>query len=199
MSVIDKLINGMKFNSDDQDLEEDMDYEDGYEDYEDSRPARRGAIPFQRNARSAQSDDDYRAPATLTGNAIVPSAKRGLSNMQVRVIKPSTFDQARQITDTLLSHRTVLLNLEGLDVNTAQRIVDFASGSCYALHGNFMRISHFIIVITPEDVDIAGDIAAADDTAAGAVNAFGTMPGMQDMGAAGSPFGQANMQNAFMQ
>ena len=97
--------------------------------------------------------------------------------MQVRVIKPSSFDQARQITDTLLSHRTVLLNLEGLDVNTAQRIVDFASGSCYALRGNFMKISHFIIVITPEDVDIAGDITGDGSQDAASAMAMGAMTG----------------------
>ena len=197
MSVIDNLIRGMKFNSDDSDYNDEYEgyEEEGYDDYEDNRSSRR-VVPF-RNTNRQQADDSY-SPATLTGNAIVPSQRRssGLSNMQVRIIKPSTFDQAKQITDTLLSHRTVLLNLEGLDVNTAQRIVDFASGSCYALHGNFMKISHFIIVITPEDVDIAGDITSENETAS-VLGAFGGMAGaQQDMGGmAGSPFAQ----NSFLQ
>ena len=117
-------------------------------------------------------------------------------SQQVRVIKPSSFDHARQITDTLLAHRIVMLNLEGLDVNTAQRIVDFASGSCYALHGNFMRISQYIIVITPEDVDIAGDIAggrpgsvsgilASAAASQGGMNGMGSMNGMGGAGSVG--------------
>ena len=104
------------------------------------------------------------------------------TKMQVRVIKPSSFDQARQITDTLLAHRTVLLNLEGLDVATAQRIVDFASGSCYALHGNFMKISHYIIVITPEDVDIAGDITGGRPDAVAGMLAGAAAQGDIDSG-----------------
>lgn len=125
-----------------------------------------------------------------------PNMNSGKSQ-QVRVIKPSSFDHARQITDTLLARRIVMLNLEGLDVNTAQRIVDFASGSCYALHGNFMRISQYIIVITPEDVDIAGDItggrpnavsgilASAAASQGGMNNGMGGMNGMSGAGSAG--------------
>jgi cell division inhibitor SepF len=107
--------------------------------------------------------------------------------MQVRIIRPSSFDQAKQITDTLLSHRTVLLNLEGLDVNTAQRIVDFASGSCYALHGNFMKISHFIIVITPEDVSISGDISMEGEALAG-LSALSGLAGAAAQGGSGDMF-----------
>ena len=47
--------------------------------------------------------------------------------------------------------------MEGLDVDMAQRIIDFASGSCYAIHGNLQKISHYIFIITPASVDISGD------------------------------------------
>ena len=143
-------------NSRQQDAEEE---EDEYDDAP-RRNTGRTSIKGNNNGGSAagRSSGNTQLSAIRGGRSSMPSS----SKMQVRVIKPSSFDQARQITDTLLAHRTVLLHLEGLDVTTAQRIVDFASGSCYALHGNFMKISHFIIVITPEDVDIAGDIAGVD-------------------------------------
>ena len=151
-----------------------QDAEEEEEDYDDAprRNAGRTSIKGNNNGGSnnaGRSGGNTQLSAIRGGRASMPSS----SKMQVRVIKPSSFDQARQITDTLLAHRTVLLNLEGLDVNTAQRIVDFASGSCYALHGNFMKISHFIIVITPEDVDIAGDIAGGgrQDAVAGILGA----------------------------
>lgn len=159
-----------------------QDAEDEEEEYDDAprRNAGRTSIKGNNNGGNAgRSGGNTQLSAIRGGRAPMPSS----SKMQVRVIKPSSFDQARQITDTLLAHRTVLLNLEGLDVNTAQRIVDFASGSCYALHGNFMKISHFIIVITPEDVDIAGDIAGGgrQDAVAGILGAAaqgGNMGGM---------------------
>ena len=77
--------------------------------------------------------------------------------MEVCVIKPTVFEDAMEITQTLLYNRTVVLNLEGLDVNIAQRILDFTSGSCFAIQGNLQKISHYIFIITPKSVDISGD------------------------------------------
>ncbi len=50
-----------------------------------------------------------------------------------------------------------MLNLEGLDVAIAQRIIDFSSGSTYAINGNLQKISNYIFIITPASVDISGD------------------------------------------
>ncbi len=77
--------------------------------------------------------------------------------MEVCVIKPQNFDDAREITETLLKNRTIVMNLEGLDVDIAQRILDFTSGSCYAIDGNLQKISMYIFIITPASVDISGD------------------------------------------
>ena len=79
------------------------------------------------------------------------------AGMEVCVIKPTSIEEAREITETLLDNRTVILNLEGLDVEIAQRIIDFTSGSCYAIHGNLQKISQYIFIITPASVDISGD------------------------------------------
>jgi cell division inhibitor SepF len=83
--------------------------------------------------------------------------------MEVCVIKPSSYDDAREIGDTLLSGRTVILNMEGLDMGVAQRIIDFMSGTTYALRGNLQKISNFIFVITPASVDISGDLQGIMD------------------------------------
>ncbi|HJA31548.1 MAG TPA: cell division protein SepF, partial [Candidatus Eisenbergiella pullicola] len=83
--------------------------------------------------------------------------RTGLGGMEVCVIKPTSIEDEREITDTLLANRTVVLNMEGLDLDIAQRILDFASGSCYAISGRLQKISHFIFIITPASVDISGD------------------------------------------
>ena len=51
------------------------------------------------------------------------------AGMEVCIIKPTSVNDAREVTETLLANRTVVLNLEGLDVDIAQRIIDFTSGS----------------------------------------------------------------------
>ena len=83
--------------------------------------------------------------------------KKAGNGMEVCVIKPTSIEDAREITETLLANRTVVLNLEGLDVDIAQRIIDFTSGSCFAISGNLQKISHYIFIITPAIVDISGD------------------------------------------
>ena len=83
--------------------------------------------------------------------------KSGGAGMEVCVIKPTSIEDGREITETLLANRTVVLNLEGLDVDIAQRIIDFTSGSCFAISGNLQKISQYIFIITPASVDISGD------------------------------------------
>ena len=197
MGFIKDLINNVKIPGDG--VDDDMDIDDGYDDsLEEEREYRRPPLRFSQGRRNQEreEDDEYQEtprrqqrpqsrPQTSAAAASRPAGgAKPDSGMQVRIIKPSSFDQARQITDTLLAHRTVLLNLEGLDVNTAQRIVDFASGSCYALNGNFSKISHYIIVITPEEVDIAGDMA--DMETIGGIAGLSGAGGVGSMGA--NPF-----------
>ena len=180
MSGMDKLINAMKFN-DDEDFDEDEDYEE--EDYYgDETPA--AAPEPVRSTRAAQSsavsndvDDEEPVPSSRSrkrfGMSSSSSADKSESSsvsrqvkkqyseagMEVCIIKPTSVNDAREVTDTLLANSTVVLNLEGLDVEIAQRIIDFTSGSCYAVHGNVMKISHYIFVITPANVDVSGDIS----------------------------------------
>lgn len=201
MGVFDRLINGLHFNNSQNEDEYDMDNEqfDDEEDLDEEQPRRRGLFSGRRAERNDPEPEDepryeddrpqrqpiIRQQPQRSSAPMVPSRRNSsAAGMQVRIIRPGTFDQASEIADTLLVKRTVLLNLEGLDVNTAQRIVDFASGACYALHGNFMRISNFIIVITPEEVDIAGDV---DSNA----NLMGMFQGMAAGSSAGGSTGSA--------
>ena len=57
-----------------------------------------------------------------------------------------------------MSNRTVVLNFEGLDVDVAQRIIDFISGSCFAIDGNLQKVSNYIFLVTPKNVEISGDL-----------------------------------------
>ena len=173
MSVVDKLINAMKFN-DDEDYDEDEEFED--EDYygeekpvirEDTRNTR--AVSQAPAVNDEPEEEEMPAPkprkrfGALSADKNESSASRQLrkqyseAGMEVCIIKPTSVNDAREVTDTLLANSTVVLNLEGLDVDIAQRIIDFTSGSCYAVHGNVMKISHYIFVITPQNVDVSGD------------------------------------------
>ena len=51
-----------------------------------------------------------------------------------------------------------MLNLEGIDVEVAQRIIDFSCGACYSINGNLQKVSSYIFILTPANVEISGDI-----------------------------------------
>lgn len=162
MSVMDKFLNYMRLNGE----EEDEYYDDDYLDEEDPEPVhapRRSSASRARDRDMDDYDDDPPVTKRPAANKITPikqpAARKVVSgsNMEVCVIKPTSVEDAREITETLLANRTVVLNLEGLDVDIAQRIIDFTSGSCYAISGNLQKISHYIFIITPASVDISGD------------------------------------------
>ena len=94
-------------------------------------------------------------------NKITPinrNRRQGQPGMEVCVIKPTTIEDEIEITETLLNGRTVVINMEGLSVDIAQRIIDFTSGATFAMHGNLQKISNYIFLATPNGVDISGDI-----------------------------------------
>ena len=181
MSVVDKLTNAMKFN-DDEDYDEDEEYEDDEyygeekpvirEEPRNSRPAPARPVPAASSVNDdIEEEEEIPAPKPrkrfggLSADKNESPSSRQLkkqyseAGMEVCIIKPTSVNDAREVTDTLLANSTVVLNLEGLDVEIAQRIIDFTSGSCYAVHGNVMKISHYIFVITPANVDVSGDIS----------------------------------------
>lgn len=157
MSVMDKFLNYMKLNGEDDDEYYDDDYLD---DEEDMEPAPKKSASRAKDMDAYQDTGAAKKPASNKITPISkPSSKRmnNGSGMEVCVIKPTSVEDAREITETLLANRTVVLNLEGLDVDIAQRIIDFTSGSCFAIGGNLQKISHYIFIITPASVDISGD------------------------------------------
>ena len=110
---------------------------------------------------SVKASAEKQRPAA-SSNKITPmrSSRRAAqtSSMEVCVIKPTSMEDTREIADTLLDNATVILNLEGIDVELAQRIIDFASGACYSLNGTLQKISSYIFVLGPSSVDITGDL-----------------------------------------
>lgn len=177
MSVLDKFLNAMKLNDDD--VFDDEDYlDEEADDYEEPRTRRRliktrdeddlfddfdndtastSEAKYTASAQKAKSQPAPAKPKSASKISPIRPRKAAGPGMEVCVIKPHTMEDAREITETLLANCTVVLNMEGLDLEVAQRIIDFASGSCYAIDGNLQKISNYIFIITPASVDISGD------------------------------------------
>ncbi|MFI3172117.1 MAG: cell division protein SepF [Eubacteriales bacterium] len=172
MGVLDKFLDIMKLNDD---YEDDDDYLDDFDDdFEDDYNQKKSKKPKFLN-KNNKYDDDFGyddAPSSKSStsnrfsqsNKVTPirnnstSSSKTSSGMGVCVIKPTSIDDGREICETLLDSRTVILNLEGLDLEIAQRIIDFTSGAAYAMKGNLQKISNYIFLVTPVNVDISGDL-----------------------------------------
>lgn len=168
MGVLDWFLNIMRLSDDDEYEDEDF-FDDDYDDDYEEKPKKGLFRGKKRNDTYDDVDyeDDYEVPARSrsshsSNNKVTPMRQPARRNnnvsMEVCVIKPNSVEDAREITETLLSGRTVILNLEGIDLEVAQRIIDFTSGATYAISGNLQKISNYIFLVTPTNVDISGDL-----------------------------------------
>ena len=145
--------------------EDEEDYFDDYdEDPVEEEPIRTApkASKTSSAGRTAAVKAEKPVRTSASSNKITPmrsNRRQGASaNMEVCVIKPTSMEDSREIADTLVDRSTVILNLEGIDVELAQRIIDFTSGACYSLGGSLQKVSSYIFVLGPSNVDITGDL-----------------------------------------
>lgn len=175
MGFMDGFLKKMQFGDPDDDGQLYDEYDDDAYDEEDEVPSTRikKKDKIDNNIKEAPVEEPQDEPvkksfakparasrASKTQNKSSNSriVRMGnLSSMEVCVIKPTNVEDGREIANTLLEGKAVVLNLEGIDVDLAQRIIDFTSGACFAINGNLQKVSNFIFIITPEAVDISGD------------------------------------------
>lgn len=159
MGMLEGFTNMFKLRDDDFDDEYD-DYDDDFEDdYEEEKPAKRSKL-FSSSKKESDDDASYdvnEKPSFGNKNKVVPM-KKSSRGLEVVVIKPQSMDDAAEITDTLLTGKAVVLNLEGIHYEIGQRIIDYSAGSTYAIQGSLQKITNFIFLATPPNVDISGDI-----------------------------------------
>lgn len=159
-------------------LNEDDEYEDFIDDFEDeadevpsrfSRAASRQAEtyydvskkretkPERSFVREEESYKDRAASKPERGSSKIVPLRTAQQSLEVCIMKPSKFEDAQEICDTLLDGRATVVNLEGFDPDDAQRIMDFISGCIYAINGKLHQISRYIFIFCPDNVDISGD------------------------------------------
>lgn len=165
MSILDGVINVFKLqNDDDFDEYDDYDEYDDDDEFEEEKPSARKKL-FSGTKKQTNDYDDEELPASRSyeklkssSRKVVPIKASSSRGLEVVVIRPESMEDASEITDTLLSGKAVVLNLEGIHVEIAQRIIDYSAGSCYAMRGNLQKITSYIFLVTPPNVDISGDI-----------------------------------------
>jgi Uncharacterized protein conserved in bacteria len=75
--------------------------------------------------------------------------------IKVMVVEPFVFDDAQHVADHLKNRKPVVVNLENTDKEVAKRMIDFISGTTYALGGTIQKIGNNIFLCAPNNVDVA--------------------------------------------
>ena len=108
-------------------------------------------------------------PSRGTANVAMVSG----SSIEMKVVTPKSYDVVTQIADLLLSNKTVLLNLENTNRETARRLIDFLSGVAYALNGDVQKVADNTYAITPSNVAVSSEsvgkmqVPVSDETDSG--------------------------------
>ena len=106
-----------------------------------------------------------------TGIEEMQNTKEGGSNivniqataqLQVVLVKPEVFTDAKAIADHLIARKTVVLNLETASPENRRRIIDFLVGVSYAISGSLKPVANLTYIITPYNVGFIGDDLAAE-------------------------------------
>ena len=78
--------------------------------------------------------------------------------VKVVVYQALTYDDTQAIVDNLKNRKPIIVNLDSLEQDLAQRVLDFLSGAVYALDGTIQKVSRSIFVLVPSNIDIVGNI-----------------------------------------
>lgn len=157
----------------DRDEREDRtDRYDRYDDYDRYDRAERNDRSERRDRAESRANGRSDAAEISPRNTYTPNSARRTSSkssapaqdsypvangMKMIVYHPVTYEDTQHIIDNVKNRKPVIVNMEDLEVETAQRILDFLSGAIYALNGTMSKISRGIFIVAPNNCDVIGN------------------------------------------
>lgn len=93
----------------------------------------------------------YKSKAQQQANVLALHQQK---QIKMVVMEPKSYDEVQAIADNLKNRRSVVVNLEHADKELAKRVVDFVSGTIYALNGSLQKVGSSIYLFVPSNVDI---------------------------------------------
>ena len=131
---------------------------DGFEEEEETAASRtRRTSPF---ASAAESDSAFSAPSATATSAGFSGQVLNINSgkQEVVLFHAKAFDDAARAADELRRKKAVILNMENIDKALTRRVVDFLSGSVYALDGSVKKVAQSTYLFCPHNMDVVGDL-----------------------------------------
>ena len=129
--------------------------------YQNTPPVNQGYTPQPQRGRQQSYNNTHTASDKLVafdGGAKQPRVPKTPASNEVYVIRPQELDDAQTITDFLKRGKAIVINMEGLQIEPAQRIIDFVGGACYGIGGELKAISSTIFIAVPNSIEVSGDL-----------------------------------------
>ncbi|MGI5894436.1 MAG: cell division protein SepF [Candidatus Merdivicinus sp.] len=130
-------------------------YDDEYNDELEDAPE---VNEFDQIKRETSNDGygGYEQPSAPNRSKVVNI--HATTQLQVVLVKPERFEDARGIAEHLNAKRTVVLNLESASPELSRRLLDFLSGVAFANHGEVQRVANATFIILPSNVNLMGNL-----------------------------------------
>ena len=112
-------------------------------------------IGIEENGADDEVYEDVNYEDESRDNNVVNFGNR--AQLKMIVYHPVSYEDTQNIIDNLKSRKPVIVNMEELDLDCAQRILDFMAGAIYALNGTIYKISRGIFVVAPTNYDVIGN------------------------------------------
>ncbi len=143
-------------------LEEEEEYYNGDNQPSTSSQETRQQPVEQATAVKARGKKERRvtmANEATTNNVVSLQAATSSKHSKVVLIEPRVYAEAQDIAENLKNKRATIVNLQRIDRDQAIRIIDFLSGTVYALGGEIQRVGTNIFLCTPDNVEVTGEIS----------------------------------------
>ncbi|MBR0446550.1 MAG: cell division protein SepF [Oscillospiraceae bacterium] len=158
MSIWDNIKKFAQPYSNDEDYDDYADELDSLDNEPEEKAAPAGRRPSPFATGSADSSFQSSTPSGSGFNGQVLNMNSG--KQEVVLFHAKTFDDAAKAADELRRKKAVILNMENVDKALTRRVVDFLSGSVYALDGTVKKIAQSTYLFCPHNMDIVGDLEA---------------------------------------
>ena len=105
------------------------------------------------------NEDNYTAGAVDRDNVV--SIKSGMNAAKSKIVlyEPRVYSDAKDVAQNLLNNKAVIINFSRMEDASARRVVDFITGTVYALNGEIQRIGDKIFLATPPKFVTNGKIS----------------------------------------
>ncbi|MCW2909785.1 MAG: cell division protein SepF [Actinomycetia bacterium] len=145
-------------------VEDDPRYDDGYDSYEEyedeyGEPAEPADQEADRPVAHGRSEFlmDPAPPVAPRASTHVPGPSHATDLARITTLHPRTYNEARTIGEHFREGTPVIMNLTEMVDSDAKRLVDFAAGLIFGLHGSIDRVTNRVFLLCPANVEVTAE------------------------------------------